>query len=291
MINQTVSRRSFLLASTGLALSRLTETLTAGQVVDRIKANVGIPWRANTVDNIIAGTVETPVKGIATTMMATLAVVQRAVASGKNMVITHESTFFSHQDRTDQIQQDPVYKFKLDFLNQNKMVVFHFHDHWHGRRPDGIATGMMQELGWEKYADAENPKLFTFPETTLARFAREIETKLKARTMRVLGDPDLPVKRVLASWGNVSLMPGIPFLSRPDVDLLVVGETHEWELVEYAQDAITSGQKKALIVLGHVVSEQAGMKYCAEWLKGFVKEVPIEFIAAPEPFWAVGGRR
>jgi hypothetical protein len=69
------------------------------------------------------------------------------------------------------------------------------------------------------------------------------------------------------------------------VDVLVLGETHEWELVEYAQDAIVSGRKKALIVLGHVVSEQAGMKYCAEWLRGFVKEVPIEFIAAAEPFW------
>ena len=44
-------------------------------------------------------------------------------------------------------------------------------------------------------------------------------------------------------------------------------------------------QKKALIVLGHVVSEQAGMKYCAEWLKGFISEVPIEFIAVAEPFW------
>jgi len=28
------------------------------------------------------------------------------------------------------------------------------------------------------------------------------------------------------------------------------------------------------------------MKYCAEWLKSFVTEVPVEFIAAPEPFWS-----
>jgi putative NIF3 family GTP cyclohydrolase 1 type 2 len=293
MIIDNLSRRSFLLASSGLVaasgpIPRATQTLTAGQVIDRIKASVGIPWRAQTVDNIIAGTAETPVKGIATTMMATLDVLQRAAASGKNMVITHESTFFSHQDRTDQILQDPTYQFKLNFLNKHNMVVFHFHDHWHGRRPDGIAIGMMKELGWEKMADPDNPKMFTFAETRLALLAREIEAKLKIRTMRVLGDPDMPVRRVLASWGNVSLMPGIPFLSRPDVDVLVVGETHEWELVEYAQDAITSGNKKALIVLGHVVSEQAGMKYCAEWLKGFIKEVPIEFVAAPEPFWSPG---
>lgn len=284
------SRRTFLLASLGLTATKLVRAqtsppFTAGGVIERIKANVGIPWRAQTVDNIIAGTAETPIKGIATTMMATLDVVQRAQAAGKNMVITHESTFFSHQDRTDQIQQDPTYQFKLDFLNKNRMVVFHFHDHWHRRKPDGIAVGMMRALDWEKYADSQNPKSFTFPAITLARLAKEIEAKLKIRTMRVIGDPQLPVKRVLASWGNVSLMPGLPLLARPDVDVLVVGETHEWELVEYAQDAIAAGQKKALIVLGHVVSEQAGMKYCAEWLKGFITEVPIEFIAAAEPFW------
>jgi len=290
MISHAPSRRAFLLASMGLATTRIARpqaewTLTAAQVIERIKANVGIPWRAQTVDNIIAGVAETPVKGIATTMMATLDIVRRVAASGKNMLITHESTFFSHQDRTEELLQDPTYQFKLDFLNKHNMVVFHFHDHWHGRRPDGIATGMIRELGWEKNADPENPRMFTFPETPLARFAREMETKLNIRTMRVVGDPELPVKRVIASWGYASLTPGIPFFAQPDVDVLVVGETREWELVEYAQDAIASGKKKGLIVLGHVVSEQAGMKYCAEWLNGFIKEVPIEFIAAAEPFW------
>jgi hypothetical protein len=40
-----------------------------------------------------------------------------------------------------------------------------------------------------------------------------------------------------------------------------------------------------LIVIGHVLSEQSGMKYCAEWLKTLVPEVPVQFVAAPEPFW------
>ena len=83
-------------------------------------------------------------------------------------------------------------------------------------------------------------------------------------------------------------MPGIPYLNQSNVDLLIVGETHEWELVEYVQDMRAAGLKKALIVLGHVVSEQAGMKYCAEWLREFVSEVPVEFIPAPEPFWRPG---
>ena len=259
--------------------------LTASQVIDRVKANVGIPWRSQTVDNIIAGSAEMPVKGIAVTMMATLDVVQRAAAAGRNMVITHEPTFFSHQDATDTLKNDPTYQFKLDFLTKHEMVVFHFHDHWHGRRPDGIATGMVRELGWEKNVDPQNARQFLFPGTPLARFAKDLQAKLKIRVMRVVGDPAMPVNRVAASWGNVSLNPGIPLLSQPNVDVLVLGETHEWELVEYAQDMISSGKKKALIILGHVTSEQAGMKYCAEWLRSFVTEVPVEFIPAPEPYW------
>jgi hypothetical protein len=37
--------------------------------------------------------------------------------------------------------------------------------------------------------------------------------------------------------------------------------------------------------MGHVVSEQSAMKDGAEWLKSFIPEVPIDFIAAAEPFW------
>ena len=286
----TLTRRGMLLTGAGLAVTAGAAqesggTLTAGQVVERIKANVGIPWRAQTVDRIIAGSPDTPVKGVATTMMATLDVMKRAVAAGANMIVTHEPTFYSHPDTIDQIKDDEIYKFKLDYIEKNNIVSFHFHDHWHGHRPDGIATGMSRELGWEKYADAQNPRLFALPATTLAHLSQEIESKLKIRTMRVVGDPDLKVTHAIASWGNVSQFPGVPLLARPDIDVLIVGETHEWELVEYAQDTISSGKKKALIVLGHVVSEQAGMKYCAEWMKTFITEAPVQFIAAAEPFW------
>jgi putative NIF3 family GTP cyclohydrolase 1 type 2 len=260
--------------------------VNAGQVIDRIKAQVGVPWRAETVDTIVYGTPQVIVKGIATTMMATLDVVERAAAQGKNMVITHEPTFYSHQDTTTDFQQDATYKHKAEFLRAHDMVVFRFHDHWHARRPDGIATGMMRELGWEKQVDPANPRRFVFADVPLLQFVRDIEKTLGARTIRVIGDPALPVKRVAVSWGYTSLMPGAPTFARPDLDVMIVGESREWEVIEFAQDAIKSGQKKALIVVGHVLSEQSGMKYCAEWLRGFVPEVPVEFVAAPEPFWS-----
>jgi putative NIF3 family GTP cyclohydrolase 1 type 2 len=294
-----VTRRSFIAAGAGLAIAPAISAapraqgaaaapLTAVQIIDRIKTNVGVSWRADTVDKIVAGGPDVVVKGIATTMMATLDVVERAAAAGRNMVITHEPTFYSHLDTTDTLESDPTYKSKAEFIRSHDVVVFRFHDHWHARRPDGIATGMARDLGWESAADPQNPRHFTFPGIPLAEFVKTIESRLGIRTMRVIGDPALVVKHVVANWGYTNPAPAMSTLVRPDVDVMVIGEAREWEVIEYAQDCIRSGQKKSLVVLGHVVSEQSGMKYCAEWLRGFVSEVPIDFVAAEEPFWRPG---
>ena len=250
-----LTRRSFLLAGAGVTAAGMGATaggparraqgaLTAGLIVDRIKDKVGVPWLADTVDKLVHGAATTPVKGIATTMMATLDVVERAAAAGRNMVITHEPTFYSHLDATDALLQDPTYRQKAEFLRSHDMVVFRFHDHWHARRPDGIATGMARELGCEKQADPEHPRQFQFAPVPLARFAREIQARLGIRTMRVIGDPALVVHRVTANWGCASGMPGIPAFARSDVDVMVVGEAREWELVEYAQDSVRAGRRR-----------------------------------------------
>jgi hypothetical protein len=39
-------------------------------------------------------------------------------------------------------------------------------------------------------------------------------------------------------------------------------------------------------MLGHSISEEGGMLDLAEWMKGFITEVPIRLIRTGEPFWA-----
>lgn len=88
--------------------------LTARQVIERIQAHVGVPWHKETVDTFKAGDPETRVTGIATTMMATYDVLVRSAAAGKNLIITHEPTFYSHLDHTDAFdkEHDPVWAVK-----------------------------------------------------------------------------------------------------------------------------------------------------------------------------------
>lgn len=285
------SRREFLAAG-GAYLTRQAvapasgRSITAGFVLSRIREKVGVPWREKTVDNLLTGMPDTPVRGIVTTMMATLDVVQRSVALDRNLIVTHETPFYLHQDQTDDIKNDPVLQFKLDYCKKHDVVIFHFHDHWHASRPDGIAQGMINQLGWQSHVtDAANPKRLTFDSVPLYVIATHLQKALKAETIRVLGDPDLPVKNVQTSWGYCGRESGIKIFAQPDVDVLICGETREWELVEYCQDSILSGNRKALIVVGHVLSEQGGMVLCRDWLRGFVPEVPVDFVPAREPFW------
>jgi putative NIF3 family GTP cyclohydrolase 1 type 2 len=271
------------------AASAQDRPLTAREVIQRIQEHVGVPWQKETVDTFKAGDPDTKVTGIAVTMMATFDVLQRAAASGANLVITHEPTFYNHLDDLKEIPQkenDAVLSEKLAFIKEHHLVVWRFHDHWHRRTPDGIEAGMVRALGWEAFQDKQNQYLFTIPEITLDKLAAELKTRLELRTVRVVGDPQMKITRVALSPGAAGMQREIGALENPDIQLLITGESREWETVEYAADAVSEKKNKALIVLGHVPSEQAGMEECTRWLKTFVTEVPVKFVPAAQPFWS-----
>jgi putative NIF3 family GTP cyclohydrolase 1 type 2 len=261
---------------------------TANEIVEQIKAHVGVRWQEPTVDTFKAGDPQGRVTGIAVTMMATLDVLQRAAANRQNLIITHEPTFYDHRDNPAQLGQgedDAVLKEKRAFIAEHHLVIWRFHDYWHRRKPDGIEAGNVRALGWERYQDPSNQYLFTIPETTVAKLAEELRVKLHAAVARIAGDREMKVTRVAFSPGSAGFHRETGALEMPDVQVLVAGETHEWETVEYVTDARSEGRAKALILLGHIASEQAGMEECARWLRTFLTGVPIEFVATSD-MWA-----
>ena len=262
--------------------------ITAREVVAEIQKHVGVEWQKETVDTFKAGNPDTPVTGIAVTMMATMDVLERASARSLNFVITHEPTFYAHVDVPEGMSQDdPVWAEKRAFIEKHQMVVWRFHDHWHLRKPDGIEAGIVRTLGWEKYQNPDNQFLFVIPETSLKQLAEEVAKKLDSSVVRVVGNPDMKITKVGTSPGAAGFETQTHRLELDAVQVLLVGEPREWETVEYVADAVTQGRDKALIVIGHIPSEQAGMEDAAQWLKGFVKSVPIEFVPAKQPYWPV----
>src|SRR4051812_4391867 len=80
------------------AFAGASATITAQQIVDRVKRQIGVQWGSDDVDTFKAGDPTTVVTGVVTTSMATLEVLQKAVQAGANFVITAAPTFYTRAD-------------------------------------------------------------------------------------------------------------------------------------------------------------------------------------------------
>src|SRR5689334_6214615 len=263
--------------------------MTAKDVLELIKKNLGSPWNESTYRDVFhAGDPSVEVQGIATTFMATLDLLQRAHAAGANLVVTHETTFWNDRDDTKDMAGDPVYRFKIDFCAKNQMAVLRLHDHAHSHRPDFILTGLLRALGWTSAASPQNPRIYTIPTTTLGELAANIQRRTGSKAFRVVGDPKAKVSSGTAGMGYSTGR------FSPEVDVVINGENPEtgnaYDPTEYALDAAFLGKNKGQIILGHAISEEPGMQDVADWLRTFIKNVPIQFIRSGEPYWSPAAR-
>ena len=259
--------------------------MTAREVIERMGTSLAVTPPADTVDTIKAGDAATVVTGIATTFTPTMAVLRKAVADGENLIITHEPSFYHHRDDPALFANDPVYGEKIAYIRAHHLVLFRLHDGWHLRQPDGIAEGWVHKAGWDGFRKPGEQFFFTLPPTTLEALAQSLQTSFGARIVRVVGDPRMKVTNVAYRPGASGEEKQVRALERGDVEVLVAGESSEWETVEYVRDAMLQGRSKALILLGHDTSEEIGMETCAVWLRTLLPGLRVEYVPAGEPYW------
>jgi putative NIF3 family GTP cyclohydrolase 1 type 2 len=294
---KSISRREFVTLTAVVpfaapAIRQSRAAPTAQEVIDRIKQRVGIEWKADGVDTFKAGDPMTPVKGIATSAMATLDVLKQAVKAGANLVITCEPTFYSRSDspapsggrRGGPAASDAIFTAKNEFIKNNQLVVWRFSDHWRQRTPDPLSIGLADTLGWGKFRAVDDPRRLTVPSTNLESLVSDLKRKLNSRGgIRVVGDPGLRVTRVGLLPGTTPVQTALTLF--PLVDAIIAGEVREWESVELARDKVTAGESKSLVLLGRVVSENPGMNECAKWLKDVAPEIRTTWIPVEDPYW------
>jgi putative NIF3 family GTP cyclohydrolase 1 type 2 len=290
-----MNRRQFSLISGAAAVPlRGAAAPTAAEVVQRIQTSLGGEWPDTGLDGFKAGDPSTPVKGIATTAMATVDVLKQAATSGMNLILTYEPTFFGRQEGKAPpaggrgiggiTPDDPVFKAKKQFIEQNGLAVFRLHDHWQARRENEMVTGLADSLGWAKYRVKPDDVLYDIPPATAEETVALIRKKLNLRGgLRAVGDRGARVRRVMLHPGP--MVPALMWQRYSEADLLIAGEVREWENTFYAADIYTAGEKRGLVTIGRVVSEDPGMRACADWLKGVVKDVPAKWISAGDLYW------
>lgn len=255
------------------------------QVIDALLADIpGAPF-PQTVDTIKAGDPTQPVKGIVTTMFATDAIIRKTIGLQANFIIAHEPTFYNHADETAWLGDDPILRYKRDLLDKHGIVVWRFHDGIHAHKPDGIRMGTMQAMGWADYYDAANPPLVTLPsELSLLDLITRFKKGLHIDNIKYIGDLSQGCSRVVLAPGAAGGRKQIGWIQQYKPDVLVCGEINEWETSEYVRDALFQGRKLALIVLGHAVSEEAGLEWLVPVLQKKIPGVPVTHLPSGDAF-------
>jgi putative NIF3 family GTP cyclohydrolase 1 type 2 len=255
--------------------------LTVAQFVDRVRAAVG-PWREKTVDGFKAGDPSVALTGVAVTVAARLENLRRAASAGCNLVITQEPVFYGANDDPGNRASDAVYLAKKAYIDQAKLVVWRFSDHWSTRQPDPRVAAIAEALSWKDGPGSDN--IYRIPETSLSSLMAHVSKRLGLRGgMRTVGAPGMRVRTVLVSPGTTDLATTVARLKGADV--VLAGEPREWEVVPYVLDAREAGAAKALVSIGRIVSEEPGMRACAAWIRTLAAGLRVEALAVSDPFW------
>ncbi|MGE5221569.1 MAG: Nif3-like dinuclear metal center hexameric protein [Omnitrophica WOR_2 bacterium] len=261
--------------------------MTIQNAIDAIVSAIPEAPYPDTVDVFKTGDPSHKLTGIVTTFLTNYGVVERAAQLGANLIITHEPTFYDHRDKTDWLKGNTVYQAKRQLIDAHQIAIWRFHDYLHTLQPDPTVMGLLQELEWEGYAHPEMPGLCQIPPMPLLEVVGSFKEKLGLGPVRFIGDPEMTCRGVALAVGSPGPEWQIKILEEESVDVLVTGEINEWNTSEYTRDALLLGQKKALVVIGHAASEEAGMRWIIPWLQSRLPGIPITFVPVNSPFkWA-----
>ena len=229
-----------------------------------------------TCDIINSGDGGREVKKAATCFKATAEVVAKAIDEGVDLLIMHEPLYSREHPTEEKLKYDKV---KKEMIDKSGIVIFRYHDHAHLSEPDFIHEGYIRTLGLDCTrlpggSFGVLPYELAQP-TTVRGLAKLSGEKLGVKNPHIIGDPSLPVKKVMLGLGWVN-SGAVERLLDSDCDVMVTGENNEVFDCEYMRDAVYFGAKKAIIMLGHCGSEYAGMRYLAEWMTERI--IPTEYI-------------
>ena len=283
--------------------------MTVGDVIAVLKAAVqNMPERGpldGSNDTLKVGNERAEVTGIVATFLATAEVIEKTAALGANLIITHEPTFYHHDDSPETFPEDAIIQRKRERLEAHGIAIFRYHDFWHMHQPDGIYIGVIRQMGWQKFLEKREDKtppsvgsdqsgwrsilegsaqhVFVLPPTLLKEVVSQVKRAFGVDTVQIVGEEETLHERVGLFAGSPGPYFQLPSIKEDKLDLLICGEVDEWALTEYVRDAQTYGHKLGLIIVGHQPSEEAGMAYLAEWLEPKLPNIPISHIPSGYP--------
>lgn len=235
-------------------------------------------------DNYKTGSGENELTGVIISMFATPDVIRRAIKHNANLIIVHEPVFYNHMD--DRVPHK-MGILKKELAEKNNITIYRYHDHAHAAKPDMICAGELKYLGFdESMGEFEKGKYYAVNRyhlkqaMTACDLARHIEEKLGVKHVRIIGETNKPGKDISCCFGT----PGHLIDELNDCDFVLTGEICEWADAEVVRDYSQFGYNKAILVMGHIGSERAGMMHLSDIASKNCSDLSIEYVECGEVY-------
>jgi putative NIF3 family GTP cyclohydrolase 1 type 2 len=262
-------------------------TMTCWELVNRLHSLLGERHKDAAYEGILTGGDDDTVSGILVANEPSVEAIRLAVATGKNCILCREHPFYLYGEYlavglADALADDPVLKAKRQMIEDHHLIVIRLAALWDTARPKWFSSALARELGWQPEAGDPGDQWTTvycnISGTTLSELANFASARLKAKTLRMVGDPNQPIARVAVIHGfSYPTLVLSHTLQDPAVDCIVTGNTPEVDhCTTYIRDAITAGRKISLVEVGYEKSDYPGAVELTEWLKSVLPGLPIE---------------
>jgi putative NIF3 family GTP cyclohydrolase 1 type 2 len=279
------------------------------EVIDKILAyHPQFPEDYAGCDEFKTGDPQEECTGVVTAMAASVAVIRKAIELGANLIVVHEPTFYTSEDKGGWYEtfSNEVYEEKRKLIDENHIAIWRDHDHMHAHHPDAIFTGVLRYLDWEDKAltDYDTGSFAHYYVTVtpmkLKDLCQYLFERIGMNGCRIIGDPDAVVSKIAIVGhlfpGEYKLADGttgeysvkvIETLEK-GTDVIIPGEVVDWTVLSYIRDANELGKNKAMINLGHFNWEELGMKYMKDWLSELVEyKVPVYYVAPGDMYQVI----
>lgn len=231
----------------------------------------------DTVDTFKSGDPQTEVTGIAVGWMSYTWALEKALALGCNVFVTHEPTYFNHRDNDEAVFRFAHVAAKRAFIEQSGLVIIRCHDLWDQIEGIGIPDSWGAFLGFERPLDGVRfLRVYDVAGKTALQVAQQVASHTQAlgqEAVQLIGDPQRPVTRLALGTGAIT--PYRRYIEELNADIALCSD----DGIQYWQDgAFAQEADLPLIVVNHPVSEEAGVISLANHLRAQFPAVPVQHI-------------
>jgi putative NIF3 family GTP cyclohydrolase 1 type 2 len=267
--------------------------MTCWELVNRLHSMLGERHKDAMHEGIITGGDDDTVSGILVANEPSVEAIRLAIATGKNCILCREHPLYLFGEYlavglADALAGDPVLKAKQQLIEDHHLLIIRIAALWDTARPKWFSSALARELGWQPEAGDPGDQWTTaycnIPRTTLSELANFASTRLEAKALRMVGDPNQSITRVAVIHGFA--FPTLVLshaLEDTAVDCIVTGNTPEVDhCTTYIRDAITAGRRISLVQVGYDKSDYPGAVELTKWLKNALPGMPIEVQPPPQ---------